>query len=56
MPDSIVRTVQCAYCVRRGVNVAYEARLNDDGKRVEREVARAKCSTAGCIGAKLPPR
>ncbi len=56
MPDSIVRTVQCAYCLRHSVNVTYEARLNDDGKRVEREVARAKCSTAGCIGAKLPPR
>ena len=39
MPDSIVRTVQCAYCLRHSVNVTYEAGLNDDGNRVEREVA-----------------
>jgi hypothetical protein len=56
MNDPIMRTVECPYCLRHSVNVTYEAGLDDDGNRVEREVARAKCSTSGCIGAKLPPR
>ncbi len=56
MSDSIVRTVQCAYCLRHSVNVTYETGLDDGGRRVETEVDRGRCSTPGCIEAKLPPR
>jgi hypothetical protein len=53
MADSIVRTVQCAYCLRHSVNVTYGAGLDDDGNRVEHEVSRAKCSTPGCVAQRL---
>ena len=53
MTEPIMRTVECPYCLRHGVNVTYEAGLDDDGNRVEREIARVKCSTTGCIGATL---
>jgi hypothetical protein len=53
MADSIVRTVQCAYCLRHTVNITYEAALDADGNRVEREASRAKCSTAGCVAQRL---
>lgn len=56
MSDSIVRTVQCAYCLRHSVNVTYETGLDDGGRRVETEVDRGRCPTPGCIEAKLPPR
>jgi hypothetical protein len=56
MPDSIVRTVQCAYCLRHSVNVTDEAALDEHGNRVEREVERTKCSTAGCVAQRLKRR
>ena len=49
MTEPIIRTVECPYCLRHSVNVSYEAGLDNDGKRVETEVARAKCSTTGCV-------
>jgi hypothetical protein len=56
MAGSIVRTVQCAYCLRHSVNVTYEAGLDDDGNRVESEVERAKCTTPGCVGPRVARR
>jgi hypothetical protein len=53
MADPIIRTVLCAYCLRHSVNVTYEATLDHDLHRVETEVVRAKCSTAGCIAQRL---
>jgi hypothetical protein len=53
MTEPIMRTVECPYCLRHSVNVTYEAGLDDDGNRVEKEIARAKCSTAGCVAQRL---
>ena len=53
MTEPIIRTVECPYCLRHSVNVSYEASLDNDGKRVEREVAWAKCSTVGCVAQRL---
>ncbi len=38
MTESIVRSVQCAYCLRHSVNVTYQAGLDADAHRVEQEV------------------
>jgi hypothetical protein len=53
MSEPIIRSVECPYCLRHSVNVTYEASLDSDGKRVETEMARAKCSTAGCVAQRL---
>ena len=53
MPDSIVRTVQCAYCLKHSVKRELEATLDEHGNRVEREVSRGKCSTPGCVAQRL---
>ena len=55
MADASIRTVQCAYCLRQSVNVTYEAGLDDDRNRVECELERAPCKTAGCIGPRMTP-
>jgi hypothetical protein len=44
MPDPVIRTVQCAYCLRHSVNVTHESGLDDDGNNVETEVARSRAN------------
>ena len=39
MTDPIVWTVRCFDCLRYSVTVTYEAGLDDDGNRVDRELS-----------------